>query len=282
MKKLLFLSYLFCLLLLTKASAQTFTSSGNISLPASSQFSTSRWGDYDNDGDMDLIATGLFNVVPATKIYENVNGNYVVKSFPELVNVFHGILAWGDYNNDGRLDLLISGDSVFNDYKTGVTKIYKNTGSGFKEQFKGLIPPLALGDGEWLDYNNDGLLDFAVTGVSITLKGNGEINQVFLSKLYKNTGSAFEEVFKGQFTGLGYSSLDVADFNADGKPDIVFSGSRESGQGPLDRTLIYENKGDSFAEGYSNQIPGIGFGDIKWWDFDLDGDMDIVLNGVLL
>ena len=214
-----------------------------------------------------------------TALYKNTSGTFAVQSAPELPNVYNAFVSWGDYDNDGRLDLVIAGETVFNSNTSSITKVFKNTPTGFQEQFSGLLPPINSGDAEWLDYNNDGRLDLVITGTSITSDGNGGLNQVFVSKLFKNTGTTFLEVFANGFQGLGYSSVDVSDFNADGLVDIIFSGSRSSGMAPLEHTKIYQNSGTNFSEVSTDQISGIGFGDVKWWDFDLDGDMDVVVEG---
>ncbi len=70
---------------------------------------TTAWGDYDNDGDLDLVAVGTIATGGlAAKIYRNDAGTFVDINAP-LVGV-HGNTgtAWGDYDNDGDLDLLIA------------------------------------------------------------------------------------------------------------------------------------------------------------------------------
>jgi hypothetical protein len=261
-------------------SAQSFSASNNVSLTDAVTFARSAWADYDNDGDLDFISIGLDdNGTPATALYKNTSGTFAVQSTPELPNVYNAFVSWGDYDSDGRLDLVLGGETVFNSNTSSITKVFKNTPTGFQEKFSGLFPPINLGDGGWLDYNNDGRLDLVITGTSITSDGNGGFNQVFISKLFKNTGTTFVEVFANGFQGLGYASVDAADFNADGLVDIIFSGSLSGGLAPLERTKIYQNSGTSFLEVFTNQISGIASGDVKWWDFDLDGDMDVVVEG---
>jgi hypothetical protein len=261
-------------------SAQSFSALNNVSLTGGVTFAKSAWADYDNDGDLDFISIGLDgNSTPVTALYKNTSGTFAVQSTPELPNVYNAFVSWGDYDSDGRLDLVIAGETVFNSNTSSITKVFKNTPTGFQEQFSGLFPPINSGDARWLDYNNDGHLDLVITGTSITSDGNSGLNQVFISKLFKNTGSTFVEVFANGFQGLGYSSVDAADFNADGLVDIIFSGSRSGGMAPLERTKIYQNSGTSFSEVFIDQISGISFGDAKWWDFDLDGDMDVVVEG---
>lgn len=74
---------------------------------------TVAWGDYDNDGDLDLLVTGqMTNGSPVTKLYRNDGGRFVDSGLglPALRNSF---AAWGDFDNDGSLDLLLSGRDAF-------------------------------------------------------------------------------------------------------------------------------------------------------------------------
>ena len=93
------------------------------------------WGDYDNDGDLDILLAGWKNMSGNhIKVYRNDGGGTFVDinhSFPPMSGV--SVVAWGDYDNDGDLDFLLAGM----DYWTGpTTMIYRNDGG-----FSANVPP---------------------------------------------------------------------------------------------------------------------------------------------
>ena len=85
------------------------------------------WGDYDNDGDLDLALAGYsYSEGYISKIYRNDNGSFIDVGVG-LIGVYAGSLSWGDYDNDGDLDLALAGYS----YSGSISKIYKSIESEF-------------------------------------------------------------------------------------------------------------------------------------------------------
>lgn len=75
------------------------------------------WGDFDNDGDLDLLLTGN----GASKLYRNDNGQFT-EIATSIIGVSNSSASWGDFDNDGDLDLLITGKYA----SAPVTRIYLN------------------------------------------------------------------------------------------------------------------------------------------------------------
>ena len=75
---------------------------------APTKHASSTWADFDNDNDLDLL---LVNMVPNSdegfiKRYRNDgNGNFVSENILDSLTVEHGEAQWGDYDNDGDLDI---------------------------------------------------------------------------------------------------------------------------------------------------------------------------------
>ena len=122
------------------------------------------WGDFDNDGDDDLFlvsAGGALTLPPAerapSELYENLgNGTFRrVADLPETRIIGMGA-AWGDYNGDGWLDLIVTG------YNTLI--LYRNEHGRFVRDRRFPEPKGLWAGAVWGDYDRDGRLDLYVCG----------------------------------------------------------------------------------------------------------------------
>jgi hypothetical protein len=282
--------------------------------------SSAAWGDYDNDGDLDILLTGNTGSGPISKVYRN-NGNntFTEQTSISLIGVSESSVAWGDYDNDGNLDILLSG---YNSGMVRVSKIYKNNGDNtFTEKASIYLPGVWAGSVAWGDCDNDGDLDILLTGES----GDDIISKIY----YNNRDRTFTALTSLIQNGVYYSSAAWGDYDNDGDLDVLLSGAnrytplskifRNNGDstfteqtaisfintagssaawgdynndGYLDIVLtgsiysgssvskIYRNNGDnSFAEQTSIILTGVSYGSSSWGDYDNDGDLDLLLSG---
>jgi len=228
------------------------------------------WSDYDNDGDLDLfVANGLNQ---DNFLYRN-NGppNY---RFTKMTHAEVGSIVadkgrsncgiWGDYNNDGDLDLFVANfEQSF---------LYRNNGNGtFTKMTSAEVGPLANDKGQsvggsWGDYDNDRDLDLFVA------------NERGTNFLYKNSGPplyTFTKITTGDIvTESGHSfGSSWGDFDNDGDLDLLVTHTNKNNS-------LYENKGDDnfdrIDEGNIANNARLSSG-VTWADYDNDGFLDIFI-----
>ena len=182
--------------------------------------------------------------------------------------VENGKVSWGDYDRDGDMDLALMGDASIGT----ITNVYKNNGEdGFTNTLQNFTKVIG-GDIEFVDVDQDGWLDVAVSGNS----SEGRI-----SKLYINVkGQYFEESvsYSEQVIGLSQADMEWADVDNDSDPDLIISGIDNENNF---RTIYYTNigNGNFFEEKlfYSN---GYIQGEIDIVDNNNDGDNDLFITGI--
>ena len=225
------------------------------------------WGDYDADGDLDLLIQGYTDNAQITKIYINTHNDNFTDSgiaFPELVD---GSVSFVDYNNDGFLDVLMAGY----DGSGYITILYKNNapyGSGYTDS--GILLPGAIKSSyEWADYDNDGDMDIFISGF--------DFSGTLISKLFRNDGNETFTETVNAFTGAWLGDVAWGDYNSDGYLDILLSGFTQAG---TRIAKVYKNNGDaSFSELTSAGLDGVSHSSTIWGDYDNDGDLDIFIGG---
>ena len=234
-------------------------------------YGASAWGDYDNDGDLDILLTGNTGYTVVSKIFRNENGSFIEQSSISIIGVERSSVAWGDYDNDGDLDILLSGNTGY----STVSKIYRNEGDNiFSEQTSINIIGTSKSSLDWGDYDNDGDLDFILMG-----EGPGAGGE--FTRIYRNEGNnSFSAQTSIPLMDVGDGSLDWGDYDNDGDLDILITGSSISGR----VSMIYRNEGSNiFALQSSIYLTGVSNSmseNVTWGDYDNDGDLDILLTGL--
>ncbi len=267
------------------------------------------FGDYDNDNDLDLLLTGSSMDGPVSVIYENIGSNVFSDIEAGLTGVENGKSAWGDYDNDGDLDIMITGnwDAILYENDEG-TFIETNNDFGY----------LNSGCTAWGDYDNDGDLDLLINGDSgagtttkIFTNHNGVFTEAVLDlagsmagksgfvdydndgdldvyisgfddalepifKIYKNEGGGVLVEELVWVTGVSLTGLDWGDYDTDGDLDLVITG-KGAGCG-LYVANIYKYENGQFTDAGANLMP-LTRGSAQWGDYDNDGDLDILMSG---
>ena len=193
--------------------------------------SDAQWGDFDSDGDLDLVISGYTSPdVRVTKTYENQDGTLIFRQ--DLIGVANdgsGNLAWGDYDGDGDLDLALAG-FIGERNSDLTTRIYENDGNGnLTWDPQQDLTGLGSASLAWGDYDNDGDVDLVVIGaIAYGVPGP--------AILYKNepTGILTPDPAVS-LTWLCEGSADWADYDCDGDQDLLLTGH----DGTTHRLILY-------------------------------------------
>ncbi len=239
---------------------------------------SSTLGDLDNDGDLDLISTGCSNGGGAGTcnsyhafVYIN-NGTSLIENSTwqqNLTGIYYGSIALGDLNNDGKLDLVLTGASSI----TYIAKVYINNGTNLVEnstwqsELTGVyMSSIVLGD-----LNNDNKLDLVLTGSSPSLN----------AKVYINNGTCLvrNSTWDTNLLAVEDSSVTLGDIDNDGDLDLSLIGHTTG-----DRHRIYNNTGNTFGQIQQDDqsggnLVGIFDGSQAFGDYDNDGDLDLITTG---
>ncbi|BFM39586.1 FG-GAP-like repeat-containing protein [Synechocystis sp. LKSZ1] len=241
-----------------------FTDQGSLGLVGGIRGSAV-WGDYDNDGDLDVLSTGFINSSGFSQVFRNDGGTFVDIS-ANLVQMANGSAAWGDYDNDGDLDILLTGRDPSNN---SISKVYRNDNGTFID-IAAPLPGVRYSSVAWGDYDNDGDLDILLTGRTVSAPATG------ITRIYRNDGSDNFTDSSAPLPGVGFGSTAWGDYDNDGDLDILLTGTNTSGS-RISR--IYRNDGNGSFSDISAALLQLNNSSVAWGDYDNDGDLDILLSG---
>ena len=218
------------------------------------------WGDYDNDGKLDLYITRFFNQTNLL-FHNDGGGNFTQVLTGSIVTDANSSIgcSWADYNKDGWLDLFVSNGQNQND------ALYKNNGNGTFNRITN--DPIVLDGAEgrscsWGDYNNDSWPDMFV----VNYGGQPDM-------LYKNNGNGtFTRIYNsGTTNDNAYgSSCSWADYDNDGWLDLYVTNNNSQNRlyhNERNGTFTLSGTLPSFENGYSYIA--------NWADFNNDGWIDL-------
>lgn len=256
------------------------------------------WGDYDNDGLVDLFVCGEYisplgeGATPLDprnrcRLYHNEgNGKFIDVAATSGIDVAQCAKgsAWGDYDGDGKPDLFVS-------LMNRPSRLYHNEGKG---KFVDVAPELGVTGPDrsfacWFwDYDNDGNLDLFVNDYAITLAETAAlalgitVDKPNKPRLYRNLGKAgFKDVTSevGLDRATAPMGCNFGDIDNDGHLDFYLGTGGMSFE-YLVPNLLFKNVGGKRFEdvtmstrtGHLQKGHGVSFA-----DYDDDGDLDFTV-----
>jgi hypothetical protein len=213
-------------------------------------------GDFNGDGKLDLVTANYSGTVSVLLGYGDgtfaPHVDYTTGTEPDSVAV-------GAFNGDGKLDL-----ATANFYANTVSVLLGNGEGTFQKHvdYTVGIAPYSVAAG---DFNGDGILDLVVA--------NSSNNSNTVSILLGNGDGTFQ-AHTDYATGIEPQSVAVADFNGDGKLDLVTANYGAYGGGNTASILL--GNGNGTFQPYMEYSTGAGPISVAVADFNLDGAADFV------
>ena len=222
------------------------------------------WGDFDNDGDLDLavsLATG------EVRLYRNDQGVFESvgpqMGMPQAGGQQLRGVGWGDYDGDGFIDLI--GGAFVADQVSVV--LHNEGGTHFTDVAPALgltIPGRSSRPTNWVDFDNDGHLDVYAT------------NRTGPNALFRNAGERFTRVAGGPEDPRPTVGACWFDMDNDGDLDVFLANQA----GTAD--AVWRNDGSTFTdvaatlgmEGPERTTAEGGVG-CAIGDYDNDGNLDL-------
>ncbi|MEO8150379.1 MAG: FG-GAP-like repeat-containing protein [Bacteroidia bacterium] len=243
------------------------------------------WADVDNDGDLDCLQSG--GNAGGTKLFlNNGNGTFTQNTngpFAVATNLRGWGSAFGDYNNDGLVDLFIAAPNGFAAI-TDSCKFLINTGGGnfVRVDTTAITDTLdAYTVPTWCDYDNDGDVDLFIGSGRV----NGSLSRDYLfDNNHVQGGSTLFTRINSSPLGTDLHDGQVwnwIDFDNDGDLDAYltnYTGTNSTGY----PNEMYRNDNGTFVKltvadvGTIVSDTGVSLSS-TWGDFDNDGDLDCIV-----
>ena len=256
--------------------------------------------DYDNDGFSDLFITAyggnhLFRNKGGNGKWEDVTQARGLNGVPE--SSYATSAAWGDYNNDGRLDLYVCYYARWNHavdkpcvdpkggerdyclpqiYKPVTHRLFRNDGARFVDVSQSSGITKAQGRGlavAFTDYNGDGRQDIFVANdvtPNMLWRNNGD-------GTFTNTANETGCAYDGQGRTMAAMGIAIGDYNRSGHESLYVSNFSNL------PNILFKNNGQFFEDATGPaklsllHLRFLSFG-CEFLDYDADGWLDLIVN----
>ncbi|MCB0034523.1 MAG: VCBS repeat-containing protein, partial [Anaerolineales bacterium] len=219
---------------------------------------------WDNDGDLDLA---IGNNGQRNQIYENISGTLQLDLAQQLgwqaaESLATTAVAWGDWNNDGSIDLAIGNDGQPDLIYTNNQGALSRTTVELCDNAENIIQPLTTQALTWGDWYKDGGLDLIAS--------------------YRETTSW--AIYRLQAQTNQQPCLASQKRSTESRATRNLALGDADGDGDLDLAITYEDESSIYLNSVLRDAPKILLGDtqtgasaLAWGDIDNDGDFDLVV-----
>lgn len=219
------------------------------------------WGDFDNDGDLDILLTGTLSG-GIVKVLRNDTNDV----FTDIGVTFSGCngqaAIWLDYDKDGDLDIFATSQDGF--------IVFQNSDNWSFSQTMAITGHPAASHIGWIDFDNDGDAD-------IVLASNGV-------HIFEYTNGVYS--YRVEVAGLNnVKSMRFCDIDNDGDTDIIVSGGKDVVYSGDYGSIVVEqfftqiicNDNSTFV--CEMEIPDYKVSYIDLGDYNSDGNIEIIMGG---
>lgn len=224
--------------------------------------------DANGDGSLDLFYFGRGSGWGGvSKLYLNDGSGQLTDTPTSIAGFQAGSVAAADFDRDGDLDLLISGETNSNGDRT---KLYSNGGDGVFTEVQYEFARVYDGSAVFSDIDNDDDLDIIVNG-----RRNGV--STFHSNFYLNDGTgSYTDVGNRGLDSLSGCSLVLADVDMDGDEDIFLTGRNSAN---ADTCALYYNQDGFFTKDSVHYSQGLAQGGALFLNMDNNCSPDLIYFG---